>query len=361
MDAALSHRQEAAGCRRLVVKVGTRLMTDTALAAALVAQIDRWRRRGADVLLVSSGAVGLGLTALNMSVRPKKLPAIQALAALGQSKLMSLYDKECAARGFHAGQLLLTTDDLENRRRHLNALNCIRAMWENNILPVVNENDSVSVDELKFGDNDTLASLVAAMTRAELTVLLTTVDGLRSRRSDGALGERVPLVDDINDEVKSLASGSDDSAMSVGGMRSKLRAAEIVHAVGGYLLIADGRDPGVLDRVFAAEDVGTLFTPRLGRRMPSYKRWLSLFARVSGRLMVDVGAVDALRRRGGSLLSSGLVGVGGEFARDDIVEIVDENRVIVARGVVNRDSAECAVAAGKSGAVLVHRNNMVLI
>lgn len=359
-------------CNKIVVKVGTRLLTDTARIPVLISQIHNLRQKGFKVILVSSGAVGLGMKTLKLSKRPAELAGVQALAAIGQSKLMSLYEKECNKLGFHAAQLLLTAEDLRSRERHLNVLNCINSLWASDVLPIVNENDSVSVRELKFGDNDILAGLIGAMMRAELTIILTSVDGLYSFKNNPD-GDRIPVVDGISEKVRSLATGTDDSAMSVGGMISKIRSAEIVTRAGESLWIANGKDPEILNKIAGFQDVGTVFLPK-DKQMESKKRWIGIFSKKNGKLRIDDGAARAILKNGRSLLSSGVISVEGSFKRGDCVEISDSTGKIIAVGLTNYNAAESMKIAGhkssdipailKSAASdeeLIHRNNLVII
>ncbi|OGV49718.1 MAG: glutamate 5-kinase [Lentisphaerae bacterium GWF2_44_16] len=356
-------------CTRVVIKAGTRLLTDTARIPVLISQIAKLKEKGFKVTFVSSGAVGLGMKALKLTKRPSRLAEVQALAAIGQSKLMSLYEKECLKFGFHAAQLLLTAEDLRDRERHLNVMNCIDALWADNVLPIVNENDSVSVDELKFGDNDILAAFLGAMTRSELTIILTSVDGLYSYQNSKK-GERISIVERVTDKVKSLATGTDDSSFSIGGMISKIRAAEIVNGAGENLWIANGKDPEIISKIISAEDVGTVFLPKR-KQMESKKRWIRIFSKKSGKLFVDAGAVKALLKNGRSLLPSGLVSVEGSFKRGDSVEICDAAGNTVAIGISNYSASEASRVAGLktsqmsavlktafSDEELVHRNNL---
>jgi len=353
----------------VVIKAGTRLLTDTARIPVLISQIAKLKEKGFKVTFVSSGAVGLGMKALKLTKRPSRLAEVQALAAIGQSKLMSLYEKECLKFGFHAAQLLLTAEDLRDRERHLNVMNCIDALWADNVLPIVNENDSVSVDELKFGDNDILAAFLGAMTRSELTIILTSVDGLYSYQNSKK-GERISIVERVTDKVKSLATGTDDSSFSIGGMISKIRAAEIVNGAGENLWIANGKDPEIISKIISAEDVGTVFLPKR-KQMESKKRWIRIFSKKSGKLFVDAGAVKALLKNGRSLLPSGLVSVEGSFKRGDSVEICDAAGNTVAIGISNYSASEASRVAGLktsqmsavlktafSDEELVHRNNL---
>lgn len=358
--------------KQVIIKAGTRLLIDRDSIARLVDGVAAIRATGRKVLLVTSGAVGMGMETLGIKSRPRDLARIQALAAVGQSALMEIYSKECKRHGFSAAQLLLTAADLRQRSRYLNVMNCVNALWESGVLPIVNENDSVSVDELKFGDNDTLAGLLGSLTGSELTILLTTVDGLKKRDENGKLSDRISVVSKLTDEILSLAGGTDDSKFSIGGMESKLRAANIVTSAGGYLWIADGREPDTIAKLLAGEDTGTLFLPK-GSRMSGHKRWFTFFSRVSGRLTVDSGAENAVKNAGKSLLPAGVIGVAGDFKRGDTVEIAGVNGKPFARGLVNFSAGECLKLCGcKSDAVhaamgsdceieMVHRDNLTLL
>ncbi len=361
-------------CHRVVVKAGTRLLTDPKLLPHIVQQIKELRDAGKQVILVSSGAVGTGMKSLGLKKRPRKLSQVQALAALGQVKLMSQYEAECEKLGFRAAQILLTAEDLRSRERHLNALNCIETLLSDDVLPIINENDPVSVDELKFGDNDILASLLASMTRADLTIILTTVDGLKKPNPDGTLGDRISVVRGITDTQRDMAKGTDDGNMSIGGMASKLKAADTLNSAGEALWLASGKETDILDRIFRGEDVGTLFLPGSSakKKMESRKRWLSSFSKPSGRLVIDHGAVNALRRRGSSLLPSGIIGVEGDFVRGDVLEIISPDQVLVGKGLTNFSADECRQLMGHKSSEnhiilnydadeeVIHRNNLVV-
>ena len=326
------------------------------------------------MILVSSGAVGIGMKILKLKKRPRRLSEVQALAALGQGKLMAMYEAECEKLGFRCAQILLTADDLRSRERHLNALNCIETLLSQDILPIINENDPVSVDELKFGDNDILASLLASMTRADLTIILTTVDGLKKPNEDGTLGDRISVVRGITDTQRAMATGTDDGNMSIGGMTSKLKAADTLNSAGEALWLASGRDSDILGRIFNGEDVGTIFLPaNAKKKMESKKRWLSTFSRSKGKLVIDDGAVAALRKKGCSLLASGIFAVNGEFERGDVLEIVSGSNTLIAKGLTNFSAAECRLLMGHKSSEnhlilrydaddeVIHRNNMYVV
>lgn len=357
--------------KRVVVKVGTRLLTDSSLIAPLIKQIAELKKSGKNIILISSGSVGLGMKAQGIEKRPGKLSVIQAMAAIGQSKLMAIYENECAKYGFHAAQLLLTAEDLNDRERHLNILSCINSLWSQNNLPIINENDSVSVHEIKVGDNDTLAGLVAVMTRCDLTILLTTVDGLHSVK-DNVLDERISLVAEISEEMKESAAGTDDSSLSIGGMITKLHAAEIVTSAGEALIIADGRETNALKKIFKSEDTGTLFIPGPGKQMRSKKRWLSFFSESKGKIVVDQGAEKALLQEGRSLLPSGIIMLEGNFGRGDTVNICNQKRKLLAKGLSNYSVEDLEKIIGKKSSEInlildsgndeaIHRNNLVIV
>lgn len=374
-DPIQARKQILKSCRRVVLKVGTRLLADRTAIARLVTQIHALRESGRQVILVSSGAVGMGMRAAGLKRRPRHLSEVQALAAMGQATLMAMYEAECRKYDFRAAQLLLTADDLRSRERHLNAVNCIEALLAHDVLPIINENDPVSVSELKFGDNDTLAALLGSMIRADLTIILTTVDGLLDRNPDGTLGKRISVVHGVTARLKEIASGTDDAAFSIGGMASKLKAAEVLNGAGEALWIASGEDADIIARIFAAEDVGTVFLPQAGmHKMGSRKRWLASFSRPAGVISVDDGAADALVKKGSSLLPSGVVSVSGSFKRGDVVKIVRaKDAAILAKGITNFSSDEAGlIAHHKSGDLaallgcdaedeIVHRNNLVLL
>ena len=366
-------RKEAvSAARQIIVKAGTRLLIDRKSIAKLVDGIALLRERGHRVLLVTSGAVGMGMELAKLDKRPGELAQKQALAAMGQARLMSIYAEEAARHGFNVAQLLLTASDLRNRGRYLNVMNCINALWERDVLPIVNENDSVSVAELKFGDNDTLAGMLTSLTGAQMTVLLTTVDGLLGRNSDGTLGERIPVVAKITDKIRSLAGGTDDSDLSTGGMASKLRAAGLSTASGAWLWIADGRIDGIMQKIVDGEDTGTLFLPEK-HKVPGRKRWFGFFSKISGEITVDSGAQNAVSVKGGSLLPSGAVQIDGDFKRGDTVDVCGADGRPFARGLVNFDSGDCRKIIGKhtaevtailgssAEAELIHRDNLILL
>ncbi|MCB7129463.1 MAG: glutamate 5-kinase [Candidatus Brocadiales bacterium] len=362
--------------RRLVVKVGTGVITtkdgllDTAQVSSISKQIVGLKRRGYEVALVSSGAVGAGMGELGMRRRPSTLPELQAAAAVGQGKLTGAYDDCFKAEGYHAAQVLLTREDLEERHRYLNTCNTINALFGFKVVPVINENDTVSVEEISFSDNDILSALVTNLLRAELLVMLSSVDGLYKKPGKGA--EFVPVVEEITGDVERLASGS-MTHLGMGGMESKLKAARIATNSGEAVIIANGRTPDVLTRIIDGEELGTLFLPAR-KRLKSRKRWIGFTLRPKGRIYIDEGAFAALSKRGKSLLASGITDVDGGFDRGDVVSISTAgDKAEFARGLTNYSSTELMKIKGQSSSSIkktlgskpydevVHRDNMVLI
>jgi len=357
-----------------VVKVGTNVLADStgrldrARIQSLADQLIRVRSAGWRVVLVSSGAIGAGVGQLGLRTRPTDLPHLQACAAVGQTALMRLYQEALAPHGVLPAQILLTAGDLESRSRYLNVRNTILTLFDYQSLPVINENDTVSVAEIKFGDNDHLAALVANLMQAPLLVLLTNVDGLYTAdpRSDPAAA-LVPTVENI-DAVVEMA-GVTKSALGTGGMKSKLKAARVATAAGGAVVMANGSRDGILDAVFAGEPVGTLFLSQ--GSLSARQRWVGFTVRPRGVITVDDGAKRAVLELGRSLLPVGVRGVSGEFGKGDVVSICDTAGTEFARGLSNYAATDAARIAGRNteqlaallGTLLypelVHRDNLV--
>jgi glutamate 5-kinase len=364
--------------RTWVVKVGTSVLTgpdgtlDPARIGHLAEQISAVMATGRKVALVSSGAVGAGMGQLGLTRRPDNLRQLQAAAAVGQAYLIRAYDEGLRRHGRHAAQLLLTHEDFDSRPRYLNMRNTLTALFEWDAVPVINENDTISVDEIKFGDNDLLAAMVTNLLRAPLLVILSVVDGLyRTDPGSGGLGEPIRLVPNLDGDVLGLA-GTSRSALGTGGMRSKLEAARSVTRAGGSVIIASGKAPEPLTRILAGEPVGTLFLAR-GSTQGARKRWIGLTARPRGHFVVDAGARRALEAGTKSLLAIGIVEVVGEFDKGDVVGIRDAEGLEFARGLTNYATAEARRIQGLRteqarqalGQALydevVHRDNLVLI
>jgi glutamate 5-kinase len=371
-------RQEViALAHTIVVKVGTNVVThadgtlDPVRLQALADQVQRIRASGRKVALVSSGAIGAGIGRLGLGKRPSDLRHLQACAAVGQSFLMRAYEECLASQGVRTAQILLTASDFDNRSRYLNARNTILTLFEWDCLPIINENDTVSVAEIRFGDNDHLAAMVTNLIQAPLLVLLTVVDGLYSSdpRTDpnaSVLGT-VPCIDaSIVDKA-----GDSRSPLGSGGMRSKLRAARLATEAGESVIITNGVRPGVLDAIMAGEPLGTLFLPH-GGTMPAWKRWLGYTARPRGRIVVDAGARRAVEKQGRSLLPIGVLQVVGSFGKGDVVALADGEGTEFARGLTNYSAHDAArilglrteqisdVLGGVPYEEIVHRDNLVV-
>jgi len=359
---------------RLVVKIGTGVLSDergqldTARIEHLAGQICDLRAEGYGMAVVTSGAIGAGLAALGIERRPKATAKLQAAAAIGQSELMAMYDRCFQAKGFHSAQMLLTRQDFEDFRRYLNMRRTVAALHKFNAIPVINENDTVSVDEITFGDNDTLSALVASLFEADLLILLSTVDGLYD--SDGPTRRVIEVVDRVTTDVEALAFGA-TSRGGVGGMESKLRAVKTVTEFGETVIMANGKQDNVLRRIVNGENLGTLFLPA-ARRVAGRKRWLMFGGKTKGKLWIDDGAVEAISKRGKSLLPSGVTKAEGAFASGDVVAIMSPTGELVAKGVTGFGHEEAAKICGlqsKQVAVvvgrkncdeIVHRDNMVV-
>jgi glutamate 5-kinase len=367
--------------RRVVVKVGTNLLTagtdrlDLGVMASLVGQIARLRRDGAQVVVVSSGAVAAGKQRLGQTTLHEELPHRQVWAAVGQGLLMAAYDELFQWHDVKIAQALLTRADLQNRVSYLNARNTLQALLDLGVTPIVNENDVVAVDELadvRIGDNDNLSAMVASLVEADVLVLLTDIDGLYTadpKRDPSA--RLVPVVNQIDAAVEASA-GTVGSSRGIGGMVTKLQAAKLATASGVAVIITNGQTPDVLPRLAGGEPLGTLFTAA-SSRMESRKRWMLAGLTRRGHVSVDGGAAAALRTRNTSLLPAGVAGITGEFRRGDVVALHDAGGQPVAYGIVNYDSEDLARLKGlHSGQIqevlgrhygdeVVHRDNLVLV
>jgi len=309
------------------------------------------------VILVTSGAVGAGMGALGYESRPTDLAEKQACAAVGQSRLMAVYDQLFSAHGLVVAQVLLTHEDLEHHERHLNARNTLVTLLNRGVVPIINENDAVSFTEIKFGDNDKLSALVASLLPADLLVILTTVDGV-IENFGGPEARTLSVIEQIDAKIEGMAGGT-TSATAVGGMKSKIEAAKIVVRSGIPLVIAPGRKHDVLAGIVAGRDEGTLFVPQ-PTRLQGRKRWIAFFHHPKGTLVVDDGAKKALREAGKSLLPPGVVRCEGEFAADEVVRICDLDGLEFARGIA-RFSSEAVRARTLPKEELIHRDDLVIL
>lgn len=372
MPSTALRKQIMASVHSIVVKVGTALLTDEhgrldhRRISSIARQLAALHARKIRVTLVSSGAVGAGMGRTGLSRRPTDMPTLQATAAIGQPALMTLYERVLARHHLHAGQILVTRANFEHRPSYVNISNTLASLHRLGAIPIINENDTVAVDEFgRFADNDTIAALVTNLLRADLLVLLTVVDGLLDDK-----GQLVDLVPAVNSEVQSLAR-AERSTLGSGGMQAKIGAARLVTEAGEGVIIANGRTPNVLIKLLDGQRIGTIFAPA-ARKLSARQRWIAGAVRPSGTIIVDAGAADAVHTKGKSLLARGITDVEGRFARGAIVRIANATGQTVALGITNYSAAELASIKGlKSNEVAqtlgrlaaeeaVHRDNLVL-
>lgn len=362
--------------KRVVVKVGTQLITkttadgpgiDTAFLSSLLSQIKTLRDGGREVVLVCSGAIGAGCAELGLAKKPTDIAQQQAVAAVGQRKLMAHLHSAAKRRGMAVGQVLLTRADFDDRVRFLNIRNCITTMHGMGVLPVLNENDTVAVDELRFGDNDMLAALTANALRADAMILLTSAEGL--------LDGDDHVIDLCEDPIAAQQHARQtQSTWGTGGIAAKLEAVRVVCEAGELAVIAPGTRKHVLIDLLKGERIGTVFTsPARSKKLDSRERWIALTARPAGTVTIDDGAANALTTRGKSLLASGITEVTGRFDRGDVLMVRDTNGRELARGLSNYTADELALIKGKRSAqfekllgrpaytAVVHRDNLVVV
>lgn len=375
----MTERQRIVEARRLVVKIGSALLTDDgrglsqSILTQWVDQLMVWKRAGVEIVLVSSGSVAEGMSRLGWLQRPEHVHELQAAAAVGQMGLVQAWEAQFQRYGSHTAQILLTHDDLSDRKRYLNARSTLRTLLPMGVVPVVNENDTVVTDEFRFGDNDTLGALVANLVEADGLILLTDQEGLYDsdprRNPDAAL---IPEAHASDERLDAMVAGGGRGALGSGGMATKVRAARLAARSGAFTLIAGGRMEAVLTRARAGEPVGTLLVPDQ-ERLDARKQWMAGHLRTRGRLVLDAGAVRVLTEGGRSLLPVGVRRVEGAFRRGEMVSCVDEQGREVARGLVSYDVAEARQLVGcpseqiaeRLGYLqeeeLIHRDNMVLV
>lgn len=363
----------------IVVKVGTRILTDErghlseSQIESFANQLAEAKAKGYRMVLVSSGAVGSGIGRLGLSGRPTDLAQLQAVAAVGQSALIEAYNHFLEKLGLHAAQILLTADDLEHRTKYLNVRNTLNALLEYGAIPIINENDTLSVVELNttFGDNDRLAALVADLIHAPLLILLSDIDGLYDgdpRNPDSKLIQTVPQIDA---SIQALAFDR-LTGLSKGGMASKLRIAHQITHAGGSVIIANGREPKILQKILNCEEFGTLFLPQ-GTRMTARKQWIGYAIFPRGRVLVDDGCARALVENGKSLLPIGIREIEGEFEQGDVIAVCSMNGLEIGRGFTNYSSSDLTQICGmhsdeiekafpemKLYAEVIHRDNLTL-
>lgn len=372
------NRRALTHAKRIVVKVGTRVLVDKngrpnrTRIARIAEQLAQLRKAGKEVVLVSSGAVGAGVQVLGMQRRPNSLPELQMAASVGQTKLLEIYSHCFSKTDCCISQVLLTHADLKHRGRHLNIRNTLLKLLSYQVIPIVNENDVVSVDEIRVGDNDVLSSLITSLIDADLLIILTTPDGLREPLKNNKT-RRVKYLPLVTPKVYALVTKKTET-LSTGGMSSKLEAAQIAAKIGAFVVIASGQKPDNITKILQGADVGTLIGNKImAERLGKRKRWLRYFQRPQGRLIVDAGAENALQTQGKSLLPAGIKKVEGSFVAGSMVEIYNESNEMIAQGLVEYHSADIDKIKGKSSEdiepllgykvkdVVIHRDNMVKV
>lgn len=364
--------------KRIVVKIGTSLFGDEKgfskmYISEIVDDIVKIKDMGIDIVIVSSGAIGCGMELLKTNEYPKTIPGRQAIASIGQPLLMSLYQELFSKHNQKIAQILLTHKEISERTSYLNIINTFSLLLSLSIIPIVNENDSVGIEELRFGDNDTLSAQVSNIVDADLLVILTDKDGLYALDKNGDFKELIPLVSEITEEIESYASYAKEKGKTTtqGGMKTKISAARITTECGIPLIIANGKRKNTLLKIIEGEKIGTIFTTKVKKGL-FRKRWLKFGLKEAGELIVDNGCRDALKYKDGSLLASGIIDVFGSFNEGDGVLIMDSFKNKIAKGISSYSSYDIKRIKGKKSSEIekilgykyqdeiVHRNNMVI-
>ena len=364
------------GAKRILVKIGSGVLTgtdglDLEIIEQLVDEISVYSKKGFHFVIVSSGAIASGTNRMGFKEKLKSLPQKQAAAAVGQGRLMRVYSQAFGRHDLVTAQILLTMSDLTDRQRFLNVRNTLSTLMEWGVIPIINENDTVSVDEIKFGDNDNLAAMMANITDASLLVNLTNTEGLYDHDPRGSQASRlIPLVREITAQIEEAASSEADT-VGMGGMRSKVIAAKKVTAFGIPYIIAHGKKAGIVGEILSGQETGTLFLPG-AQHLKSKKHWIAFTLRARGKIYIDEGAQDAITNQGKSLLPSGIVRVEGDFGVGDPVTCVDANGASIAKGLVNYSSSDIdkirglktsrieQILGGKPYDEIIHRDNMAV-
>lgn len=371
------NRKQITQANRIVIKFGTNILTneegDVSLPRvyAFIEDVSKLKKSGKEVILVTSGAVGLGKKKLGVE-NTDAVAMKQACAAIGQSKLMCIYESAFDQYGLVVAQILLTEDDFSQRKKYLSLRTTLNKLLELNVIPIINQNDTVSTIELDeiysamqvcFSDNDKLSALVASELDADLLVILSDIDGLfDSNPKTNPDAKIIPMVEQVTPEI--MAYGEEASLGGRGGMKTKLEAARLVSRSGGTVLVANGKTPSIINRIFADEEIGTIFLPR-EEMLSGKKRWIGYATNILGKLIVNYGAKKAIIEKESSLLPVGLVDVVNEFKKGDVVSILDENEREIARGIVNYNSDDCRKIAGAQSddivKILGHKNYDAII
>lgn len=364
--------------KRVVIKVGSSSITHSNglinlnKMEHLCQQIADIHNRGIEIIFVSSGAIGAGMGKLMLKEKPRTIPEKQAAAAVGQGILIHLYEKMFSEYGITIAQILLTREDMGSKNRYLNGRFALSALIEKNVIPIINENDAISVEEIKFGDNDNLSALVACMVEADLLIILSDIDGLYDKNpslcKDASI---INFVDKIDKSIEEFAGGT-LSCVGTGGMITKIKAARVSTSSGIPMVIAKSDEPYVLDKILSFNNLGTFFKPKI-IPLKKEKRWIAFASKASGSIIVDNGAENALTKHHKSLLPSGILNISGSFSHRDVVNIIDIENKIIARGITNYSSSDLEKIKGiKTGDIekvlgiknydeVIHCDNLVII
>ena len=369
-------RQTIANVKKILIKIGSAVLTgaeglDLKIIDALVREMSDLAGLGYSIVLVTSGAIASGKHRLNITSKLKSIPEKQAAAAVGQGRLMRVYSKAFEKKGLYVAQILLTLSDLTDRQRYLNIRNTLSTLMEWGVTPIINENDSVAIDEIKFGDNDNLAAMIANIVEADIFINLTSAAGLYDcNPTESKKAKLISLVPEITSEIEAAAT-AETSSVGTGGMKSKILAAKKVTAMGIPCVIAPGKRKNILTDILAGREIGTLFLPMVDR-LNSKKYWIAFTLRPRGRLIIDDGAKKALLTKGKSLLPSGIIDVEGDFELGDPVSCIDREGTVLAKGLVNFSSMEIRKIMGlktsqiyqvlghKDYDEIIHRDNLAI-
>jgi len=340
--------------KKMVIKIGSSSLTskagglDKVSMKRFVNEVSSLIKRGMEVIIVTSGAIAAGLENLNIKKKPEDITLLQAAASIGQVELMRLYSDLFLTSGLKIGQILLTHEDTTRRKQYLNIKNTIKKLISLNIVPVINENDSVAVDEIKFGDNDELAALVAILAESDILIILTDIDGMYDKNpriySDAKL---ISYIDKINEDIEKAAGGI-GSTYGIGGMESKIKAAKICSFSGIKTIIANSRRKNILNKIIAGEDVGTFFAPQTVKKVKSIKKWIAFGMKTKGGIVIDRGAEEAVLNKGKSILAVGVVKVDGKFNKGDTLKVFSLDSKLIAKGISNFSSEDIEKIKGKN-------------
>ncbi|NQT67302.1 MAG: glutamate 5-kinase [Actinobacteria bacterium] len=340
--------------KKMVIKIGSSSLTskagglDKVSMKRFVNEVSSLIKRGMEVIVVTSGAIAAGLENLNIKKKPEDIILLQAAASIGQVELMRLYSNLFLTSGLKIGQILLTHEDTTRRKQYLNIKNTIKKLISLNIVPVINENDSVAVDEIKFGDNDELAALVAILAESDILIILTDIDGMYDKNpriySDAKL---ISYIDKINEDIEKAAGGI-GSTYGIGGMESKIKAAKICSFSGIKTIIANSKRKNILNKIIADEDVGTFFAPQTVKKVKSIKKWIAFGMKTKGGIVIDRGAEEAVLNKGKSILAVGVVKVDGKFNKGDTLKVFSLDSKLIAKGISNFSSEDIEKIKGKN-------------